>query len=39
MEKGIYKLRGKIINKDNILELGLKNGQKVILKNDILTTE
>ena len=35
----IYKLQGKIINKDNILEFGLRKGKKVILKNEVLTIE
>ena len=34
-----YELDCLIINKDNILEFGLKNGRKVVLKNNILTNE
>ena len=34
-----YELYGEIINKDCILEFGLKKGKNVVLKNNILTFE
>ena len=34
-----YELEGTIINKDSILEFGLKAGKKIILKNSLLTFE
>ena len=37
VKKGVYKLKGKIINKNCILEFGLKKGKKVILKNEVLS--
>ena len=37
VKKAIYELKGKIINKDSILEFGLRKGKKVILKEDVLT--
>ena len=37
----LYKLKGRIIDKDSILEFGLRKGKKVVLKNEneILTIE
>jgi hypothetical protein len=39
INKKYYKLKGTIINKDRVLEFGLKAGKNVILKNSILTIE
>ena len=39
IKKKNYLLKGTIINKDRILEFGLKAGKKVILKNGVLTIE
>ena len=39
VNKKFYELEGTIINKDRILEFGLKAGKKVILKSNILTFE
>ena len=36
-KKDFYKLEGKIINKDSILEFGLREGKRVVLKSDVLT--
>ena len=38
-ENNYFKLKGKIINKDRIIEFELKEGKKVVLKNEILTIE
>ena len=36
-KKDFYKLEGISINKESILEFGLRKGKKVVLKNEILT--
>ena len=38
-KNNFYELKGKIINKDSILEFGLRKGKKVFLKNEVLTIE
>jgi len=39
MKNNFYKLKGNILNKDSILEFGLRKGKKVFLKNEVLTIE